>query len=365
MKRLIIIFLLAIILTSTAFAQIDLQPVATVHLTRSEPITVRQMRAQVETLVWQNIVGTQGRVPTAADITREVQNVNLEGRRQILDVMINERLTLQAAERDRITVTDNELNQLINEFRAQIAREIGRQPTEDEFALEIRNRTGLEMPAFREQIRRQAITERYLVHRKEALFNSITMPTDAEVLREYNISRSEFVQPETIRFDMIQVPFTDDASRTRARQLADQLSREIGTDPARFDAVSLRAHVPNSGFMAGDFGFLPLNAQAVQAAGDEFIDVAFNLRQGEVSRVITGAQSFFIIKITQNHAMRNLGIDDVILDNRGVFTVRQVITEALLERRQREVIAQATQELVMELRSEGTVNINENNLRNW
>ena len=365
MKKIIIFTILFAIISISVFAQLDLQPVAIVQLTRSEPIMVRQMRAQMETLVWQNLVNNLGRVPTSAEVSRAVQNMSLEDRRQVLDVMINERLAMQAAERDRVTVTDNELNQIINEFRNQMAQSLGRQPTDSEFTLTIRNQTGMEYNAFRDQMRRQAITEKYLMHRKADVISSGQVPSEDTIQREYRILRSDFIQPETIRFDMIQVPFTDAATQTRARALANQLSQEIGTDPGRFDAAVLRSHVPNSGYMAGDFGFLPLNSQARQIAGDEFLEVAFNMRQGEVSRIIEGPQSFYIIKITQNHDFRPLSLDDIVLDTRGIVTVRQVITEGLLIRQQQALVARATQELVTELRAEATIQIMENNLSNW
>jgi parvulin-like peptidyl-prolyl isomerase len=284
-------------------------------------------------------------------------------RLQVLDVMINERLVMQAAERDRITVTENELNQQIQQLRGGMAQQLGRPPTDAEFAQAVMNESGLDVPTFREQLRRQIIVQKYLVAKKGDLLNSVREPTEAEILSEYNMLRSELVRPETIRFTMIQVPYGPDAaSRTRARTLAESLVREINNDPSKFDEVAARSVSPNSGFQAGDAGYLPRNQEARAIVGQAFMDVAFTLRQGQVSRLIEGTMGFQIIKVTENYAVRQLELNDIIqLGTR--ITVRDYIRQAILSQRQQAVVAQASQEVVTELRTGRTFQIFENNIR--
>jgi len=366
MKRYLILFILMSFSALTAFAQLDLQSVAIVRLTRTEPITVRQLRAELETLAWQELAPRLRRAPTAEEVSRTALSSTVEQRRQVLDVMINERLALQAAERDRITVTDIELNQHIQQLRQQMAQGLGRMPTDAEFATAIRNETGQDFPAFRETLRRQAIVQRYMMSQKEHLFRNIPEPTEAEIVNLYNLSRAEFVRPDTVRFTMIQVPFgSDAASRTRASEVANGLTRQIGNNPARFDEAVMRAQLPNSGYMAGDGGFLPRNMQARQMTGAEFMDVAFSLQRGEVSRLIQGPRAYHIIKITETYPQTALELDDI-LDLGSRMTVRQFIWRNLFQQRQQEAMARAQQELIVGLRS-GTpppFQIMENNL-NW
>ncbi|MDR0290656.1 MAG: peptidylprolyl isomerase, partial [Treponema sp.] len=329
------------------FAQTDinLQPAAIVNLIRSEPITVRQLRTEVE-----RMERASGRTLTERQ------------RRDLLDSMINERLAIQAAERDRITVSDNEVTQQINQLRSQMVQVLGRQPTDAEFATAIRNETGLEMAAFREQARRQLITQKYLMSKKQSTLENIRVPTEAEIVNTYNLTKSQFVRPDTIRFSMIQVDFGPDAaSKTRARELAERLSREIGSNPSKFDEVALRGQAPNSGYQSGDAGYLPRNMEAAQMVGQEFITTAFNLRQGEVSRLMEGVRGYQIIKVTETYAQKNLDLDDIFqLGTR--MTVRDYIGNSLLQERQMEVLAQATQELVNELRAGRTFQVFERNL---
>jgi len=364
MKRIACLILLLSCLALTAFAQADLQPVAVVRLTGSQPITVRQLRTEMEKLAWQELAQRLRRIPTQAEISRAALNSTMEQRRQVLDVMINERLVLQAAERDRIIVSEPELNQYIQQLKTQMAQIIGHIPSDEEFALAVKNETGQDFPVFRESIWRQRIVQRYLTTKKEAVFRSVAEPTEAEILNLYNLSRADFVRPDTVRFSMVQVPHGPDAaSRANARRVADNLAREIGTDPANFDAVVLRATTPNSGFEAAVGGFLPRNMQAQQVTGPQFMETAFNLRQGQVSGLIEGPQAFHFIKVTETYAQTNLGIDDV-FDLASRITVRQFIRGNMIQQRQQEAIARATQELIGELRNGNPFDIMENNL-NW
>jgi parvulin-like peptidyl-prolyl isomerase len=347
MKRAIFLIIAVSFLTVSGFAQVDLQPVAIVNLIRSEPITVKHLRTEVETT----------KKAAGRDLTQSE-------RQQVLDKMINERLILQAAERDKITITENEVNQRQQQYRSLMAQQAGRQPTDAEFAQAIKEESGLDMPAFREQLRRQMIAEKYITTKKESLFSSIKIPAEEDIRSAYELAKKNFTRDETVRVSMIMIPYGQDAgAKTKARELSDRLAREINSNPSKFDDVALRAQAPNSGYQAGDAGYLPRNAQAQQMMGKEFVDTAFSLQQGAVSKIIEGLQGYQIIKITETYAMKFLELDDIAqLGTR--MTVRDYIGNSILQQRQTSIITQATQELVNELRTGKTFQVIESNL-NW
>jgi len=364
MKRYLILFILTVFHLTLAVAQADLQPVALVNLTKSEPITVKQLKAEIEKYYWQNITARLGRIPTTTEINREVQNCSIEEKRKILDILINNRLAMQAAERDKITVTDNEINQQINLLKAQMAQTIGRQATDEEFAKAIKEETGQDLPAFRETVKRQGIVQKYLLSKKQDLFSSIKQPTDTEIVSFYNLNKARFVRPETVRFSMIQVQYgSDTASKNRAKELADKLVRDIGSDPSKFDETVMRGQSPNSGYQAGDGGYIPRTTEAQQVAGANFMNTAFLLKQGEVSRLIEGVGGYQIIKVTETLPQKALELDEITEPGSRV-TVRQFIAENLLSRRQQETMERASNELIAELRAGNPFRIMENNL-NW
>jgi parvulin-like peptidyl-prolyl isomerase len=345
MKHIGLFVFSSVFLAVQALAQTDLQPAAIVNLTRSEPITVKQFRTEVE------------RMEKSARRT-----LTDSERREVLDAMINERLAIQAAEKDKITVAESEVNRQIDQLRAQMVQAIGRQPTEAEFATAIRNETGFDMATFREQTRRQLVTQKYLMAKKQSTIESLKVPTDAEILSTYNLAKSQFVRPDTVRFSMIQVDYgTDAAAKTKAKELADRLFREIGSSASKFDEVVLRGQSPNSGYQAGDGGYLPRNMEAAQIVGQEFINTAFGLKQGEVSKLMEGTRGYQIVKITEMYAQKNLELDDIYqLGTR--MTVRDYIGNVMLQERQMEVLSRATQELVAELRAGKTFQVFDKNL---
>jgi len=366
MKRyLFILFVFSSILFSmTAVAQTDLQPVAIVNLTRSEPITVKQLKTEIEKYAWQSIATRLGRVPTTTEISRELQNCSLELKRQILEVMINDRLAIQAADREKITVTDNELNQHFTQLKAQLSQSMGQQITDEQFATIIKNRFGQDLPAYRENLKRQGIVEKYLLSKKQNLFANIKTPTDEEIVNAYNLSKARFVRPDTVRISMIQVQYGPDAaSKKKAKELADRLVRDIGTDPSKFDEAVIKGQAPNAGYQAGDGGYLPRSPEAQQIMGANFINTAFSLKQGEVSRLIEGVQGYQIIKITETLPQKSLELDEIYTPGTRI-TIRQYIAASLMEQKQQETLDKASKELTTELRAGNPFRIMENNL-NW
>jgi parvulin-like peptidyl-prolyl isomerase len=347
MKRAVIFIFLTALTAISSFSQSDLQTIAIVNLIRTEPITVKQLRSEVEIM----------------EKAAKVQ-LNPEQRKQVLDGMINERLVVQAAERDKIVVSDNEVNQQLQQLRAMLAQNIGRQPTDAEFTQAIRNEFGMEPQAYRDQTKRQLIVQKYLMAKKGDLLNSVKAPTEQEIQSEYIVRRSELLRPEIVRLSVIQVPYgSDAAARSKARELANNLLKEISSNPSKFDEVSMRSGSPNSGFKAGDAGYLPRNQQARTRVGDKFMDIAFSLKQGQVSSLIEGTDGFQIIKVTENHSEKILDLYDFVEPGSRV-TVKDFIGQGLLNQRQQAVFAQASQEIVNELRAGRDFKI-QNNLLNW
>jgi parvulin-like peptidyl-prolyl isomerase len=347
MKKTIFYLILISCIAVSGFSQADLQPAAIVNLTKNEPITVRQLRTEVERLE-----KARGRALTKDE------------RLQLLDVMINEKLAIQAAEKEKIVISENEVNNQLQQFRSTLAQQLGRQPTDAEFNMAVKNESGLELNAFKEQLRKQMIVQKYLLTKKETLLKSIKEPTEKEIVEQYNLAKAQFVRPETVRFSMIQIPYGPDAaSRSKARDLANSLIKEIGSNPSKFDEVVTKSYAPNSGYIAGDGGFLPRNHEAQNVVGQDFINTAFNLKQGEVSKLIEGTPGYQIIKITENYSMKNLELDDIIQPGSTV-RVRDYIKQALMNERQQAILTKASEELITDLRKGNPFRIYENNL-NW
>jgi hypothetical protein len=347
MKKYLFALGLALLAVSTSFAQNDLKTVATVTLIRTEPITVKMLKDQVK-----QMETASGRSLSAAE------------RRDVLDSMINERLALQAAERDRVIVSDADVNQQLTEIRSQLAQMRGKSLTDAEFAAELRQQTGMDLPAFREETKKSLTIQKYLLAKKQDVLRSVAEPTAQEIEKEYDLNSAELIQPETVEFSAIIFQVANDGERNKKRDEANRLAREINNSPEAFDEQLQRGRGANAGFDATQRSILRKNSAGQQRAGQAFMDEAFALSQGKVSKVLEipsgPARGYYIIKVTAKYPKKFLTLDDIHLGYGE--TVRVVLRESIMQRRQQEAIRRAQQELVDELRKGSPFKIFEENL---
>jgi parvulin-like peptidyl-prolyl isomerase len=369
MKRLIGVLAAALFAAAAGFSQVNLQPVAQVELYKTEPITVGQLRLETQKLAWRQLAQTYRRQPTTEEINTAVQTMTKEQKLQILNVMINDRLVMQAAERERISVTDNEINSQLERLRENMRQSIGRRPTDAEFATAVRGETGQDVPAFREELKKQMVLQKYIDNKYGSQLRAIDVK-DEEIRSVYALRKSQLIRPDTVRVSMIEIAFTDTVSKAGAKELADRLVREIGSSPAKFDEAAAKGAAPNSGYQAGDAGYLPRNPQGQQTVGDEFLNTAFSLKQGEVSKLIENNRGYYIIKVTETYGQKNLELDDI-YQLGDPITVREYIRRSLLQEKEITLLDKISKELVAELRKDKPGNppvppykIFENNL-NW
>ena len=357
MKRFVLFLSIFLVVSAFCFAQIDLQPVAIVRLSKTEQITVRQFKEYIAWLTTTKIMSTRN---ANAQLTATE-------RRQALEELGNQYLACQAAEQEKITVTDREINQEFDQniktFSDGLAQMLGRTPTDAEIDAELRNRTGMTRASLREMMKRNILTQNYLRVKKQSLFESIKPPTEAEIQAIYNdakgrsIFENGFSRPDTVRVRMIMVPYRNAGEKTAAQTKANQLSSQIGSDPGRFDEAARDYIKPNSGYYSGD-AFVYNHANYRTAMGAAFVDTVFSLRQGAVSRVVERPDGFFIIKVMETYRAKTLLLDDVFnMEDPRSITVRQTIGSAEMQRRFMVTLQQASEELVSELKKKGSVQI--------
>ena len=357
MKRFLLFLCIFLTVSVFCFAQIDLQPVAIVRLSKTEQITVKQFKEYISWLTTSKVMSTRD-VNAKLDATE---------RRQALEELGHQYLACQAAEQEKITVSDREINQEFDQnmknFSEGLAQMLGRNPSEAEIDAELRNRTGMTRASLKEIMRRTILTQNYLKVKKQSLFEAIKQPTEAEIQSIYNdvkgrsIFENGFVRPDTVRVRMLIVPYRNAGEKTAAQTKANQLASQIGSDPGRFDEAARDYSKPNSGYLSGD-AFVYNHANFRQAMGASFVDTVFSLRQGAVSRVVERPDGFFIIKVMETYRTKTLLLDDVFnLEDPRAITVRQTIGGAEMQRRFLVTLQQATKELIAELTKKGSIQI--------
>jgi hypothetical protein len=371
MKKIIFCLIFAFILTISVFAQNPSQAtpmtrqrdIATINIIRSESITVAQLQAEIarieknpaerQELMMLLRMSLNGREPT-----------QLEYREHILNSLVNEKLLLQDAEKENIRLNDSEMNSHITQLRRMIEQNTGvKELTTEQFNMVLRTQFGA---ANEEQYRKQLVLQRYLDKKKKNLIESYADPTDEEIKKFFEDNRADlFTRPQTVKLSAIGFPFGADATtRARARTEIDRLAREIGSSDAKFEEMFHRGKLPNSPFKSADDIYITRDDQARRMAGSDFVNAVFELRKDQISRVITGTDGYYIVKALTFYPPVLLNLEDIY--RLGVpMTVNDFIGSNLAQRKQQEIFAQATQEVLEELRGrKGAVTVFNDRL-NW
>jgi parvulin-like peptidyl-prolyl isomerase len=185
--------------------------------------------------------------------------------------------------------------------------------------------------------------------KKQSVFQAIKAPTEAEIRNHYNLIKSELTRPDTVRLSLIQVHYgSDGASKARAKELVERLNRDIGSDASKFDEAVIRAQAQGSGYQ-GTERTLGRNIQNLQMVGEEFMNTAFSIKQGEVSNIIEGPAAYQIIKVRDSYPQKSLELDDVYQIGTSI-TVREFISNGLAQTYLSEARERALKELSDELR---------------
>ncbi|MDR2209942.1 MAG: peptidyl-prolyl cis-trans isomerase [Spirochaetaceae bacterium] len=357
MKRFILFGWIFFTLAGLCFGQIELQAVAIVRLSKTEQITVKQFKEYVN---WLSI----SKAMTTRNANAQLTETE---RRQALDELSNQFLACQAAEQEKITVTDREINQYfdqsIKNFSEGLGQMLGHAPTEAEIDTNLQTRTGMSRGSYRELMRRTLITENYLRIKKKALFDGVKPPEETEIQTVYNevkgksIFENGFTRPDTARVRMLMVPIRSAGEKSAAQTTANNLARQIGNDAGRFDEAARDFRKPNSGYLSVD-SFVYKHERIRQALGANLVDTVFALKQGEVSRLVERPDGFYIIKVMETYRGKVLGLDDIYnLEDPESRTVRQTIGAAEVQRRFMLTLQQASEELVADLRKRGSVQV--------
>ncbi|AEJ61282.1 PpiC-type peptidyl-prolyl cis-trans isomerase [Spirochaeta thermophila DSM 6578] len=327
-----------------AFGQIIDAPVARVKLTKLEVITQRQFKADVELLEKQ--LGRQ---------------LSLEERKQLLDARIGEILIYQAAEKEYLSVTQEELSQAIAQYKQSVAPNV----SDQEFRRLIESQGGMTWEQFQEQMKKRLIAEKYLYQKKGQEIQNVPAPSEEEIRRVYNENISNFTAPEMVRYSHIFIDTRglSDEEKKKAYNRVLQVKKEVDGSLEKFrEAVEKYSDDQASRYQGGDVGYLlRTDKQRESFLGKEFFSKIFSLPLNKVSDVLASNVGYHIVVVTEHHEPRLLGLDDRLLPN-SKQTVRDQITALLVGQKRQEAYQKALQKLIEELRSQADVSIYEKNL---
>ncbi len=340
MKRLSIFVCLNLLIAGTVMAQTDLQPIAMVKIQKSEPITLRQLKTRVE--AYQKELG---RVMT------------LDERKKVLDTIINERLVVQAAEKEGMRIPDSEVNQ---NFIQMISQQVGKNVTEGEFAQMIKEQSGLSLDEYmraqngmsladyKSFLRSQIIAQRYVMSKNQDKLKNIAEPGDDEIRSYYEMNKESFVQPDMVKIFLVVVPKEDNPAA--AEKKLRELQKKLKDKPENAGEIKIRSQEQNSGYQAGEM-FVNKNNAASRQLGismDALIKI-FGMNIDDVSDVTETENDFQCFLVQDKIPAKILDLSDVVKPGTNV-TLYEYIKRNMHAQSTNKAINTALTQLINNLR---------------
>ncbi len=344
MKRTLVLVTTILLVSISLYAASIGAPAATVRLTKTTPILVADLEAEVAR--YQASAVQSGASPSSVDPL------------QVLGLLINNELFRQGAARDGVKITDSMIDQAYASQKATLESSYGQRLTDSDFAQVVNSNFG-SVASYKKMIGEQLMVDEYVRKKKASELNKPVSVTDAEVSAFYRKNKTQFISPETVKLSHIFIPFTEDeATNKKNRETLDRVAQQLNNRTLTFEkAVVLYSEDTQSKNKAGDIGWLTMDdEQARLGLGETFFDVAFSTDVGSTSDVVVSNTGLHILKILAYNETKILGLDDPINPD-TTATIRDYITSQLTGAKQQEVYYAAINSLVEDLRKSASINI--------
>ena len=216
--------------------------------------------------------------------------------RKILEELVTYTVLRQEAKARNFTATDAEIDAQMQTLKQQAG-------TEENFkkALAARKMT-------LDRLKSDARVELSIAKMMNAQVASAPEATDAECQDFYNKNPDRFNRPESVRAShiLLLVPATaDEAAKKDARtKLEGVLKRAKGGED--FAALAQQNSQDGSAQQGGDLGYFPREKMV-----KEFSDVAFALKVGDISDIVTTQFGLHVIKVTDRKAAGTVPLAEV------------------------------------------------------
>lgn len=194
-------------------------------------------------------------------------------KRALLDDLVNRRLLLQEAEKRNVTVPSDEVDVAYQKVRAGWK--------DDDFAALLKEKD-LTPGEMKNEVREMLLVRKYL---RDYVFARVAV-TDAEIEAYVKEHPEALVIPETVHARQILVKTEDQANSVLA---------EIKGGKS-FEDAAIKHSLSPDGQSGGDLGFF---ARGVMPK--VFDDTCFDLRAGELSRVVSSPYGFHLFKVLERH----------------------------------------------------------------
>lgn len=334
----------------TAQTQLD-RPVAAVNLTTPELIASKQIENRIQQL---NMMRQQQGLPPVEASRKE--------RLDVLASMMKEILIVQGAEYYDVEPTEKEISQVIENQRLAASQQNQREISMTQFRQGIEQQTGMSWQRYRDELRKQIATQKFIMQEKGAAIKAlITPPDDEDIEYIYEMRANSFNRPRTVRYSQIFIRTANldgDAAQKARERIYEALNKYENGDASFEELVLNYTEDTTAKYKDGDTGYLAINDNRVAAYfGENFHRQIFHdLEVGEVSGVIESNIGYHIVKVTESHPSKILELDEPVEFGKDK-TVRQFLVELYMQEQQQKATQKVLDELVAELEKKSELSV--------
>ena len=251
---------------------------------------------------------------------REARNAAEEQRSELLDRLIRQMLLLEAALTLKVTVTDAEVEQYLQEFKKRYQIE-----TDAEFKNQL-NKEGMTLVAFREQAERNLKAEKLVMGRIIPRLHV----RDSEIQKFFEENRDQLpVKADKVHLRHIFIAFQPtQADRDAAYAQVEKARDEIATADADFEAFAKR-YTPKQNPTSQAGILIEATTEELSRFPEVFQNVLENLGADEISEGIEGNEGIYLFRVEKK--------DDKMIAFRYLIVPLEISPEAIQAARERSV----------------------------
>ena len=322
-----------------AFAQADLQPIATVKLGKSETITLKQLKSRV------------GLFERQAN-----KKLSAEERKSVLEAYIDEKLILQAAAKAGLAIPDSQSDQyFLQTMMQQIGVPFSSEKELEEIILQtqgvsldqfLKAQLGISKSEYKSLMKNQLISQNYIVSQRQAELQKIG-PTDEQIRAFYEANKASLVWTDMMKIFALAVP--KGSNPEQAKLTANDLRNKIVDKKLTVEQALVQAQKPDAGYQATE-GLIQKNeAYAMQIGVPlQTLLTMFNQKEGFVSDIQETPADYRILVLRKKYDAKMLSISDVVQPE-TTMTVYEYIRQNLVNQMQTMYLQNAATEIAKSL----------------
>jgi peptidyl-prolyl cis-trans isomerase C len=279
-------------------------PAGTTGQPAAAPVPPKPMPAELPAV----LARVNGEAVNKVDFDRLIKNMEVSANqpvpaerrdeiyRKALDELVTYTVLSQETRARKVTVTDEEVENNIKQMRSQV-------PNEQAFKKALAAR-GMTMEKLKADTRIDISINKMM----EAELATQPTPTDAEVRDFYDKNPDKFKQEEAVRASHILFRVEESADAATKKKTMDQAQSVLKEARAGADFAELakKHSADGSAQQGGDLNFFT-KGQMVPA----FDQVAFALKPGQISDIVTTQFGYHIIKVTERRVASTVPFEQV------------------------------------------------------